>query len=158
MKPLKIRHATGIIMGISISSVKVCIDFQQVKADVAAKRVLVIDNLEVGLVNVNFRKIARGPGWERWLIVEDQHGDTAFAGEAILTYADASGYSDVECDVLFTRELEEADIEDLLKSIINILSGQGNVTIFTTRQLACRGFSLIEDEEGEYEDEDNDDA
>jgi hypothetical protein len=107
-------------------------------------------------VNINFRKIARGPAWERWLIVEDQHGDTAFAGELILTYADVSGYADVECDILFSRDLDSNEVDELLKAVINILSGQGNVTVFTAHQMVCKGFSLLEEDEECFHDEDED--
>jgi hypothetical protein len=82
--------------------------------------------------------------------VEDQRGDTAFAGEVIMTFSDTGGYSDVECDILFSRELDDDEIEELLKSVTNILSGEGNVTVFTSRQVACRGFSLLEDTESGF--------
>lgn len=106
-------------------------------------------------MNINFRKIARGPAWERWLIVEDQHGDTAFAGEIILTYSDTTGYADAECDVLFTRELDDDEIDELLRSVINILSGQGNVTLFTARQVISKGFSLLEEEDAGFEEDES---
>lgn len=106
-------------------------------------------------MNIRFRKISRGPAWERWLIVEDQRGDSAFAGEIILTYADASGYGDVECDVLFARELDEDELDEVLKSVTDILSGEGNVTVFIARQLVCKGFSLL-DNDGGFDEEDED--
>lgn len=107
-------------------------------------------------MNVQFRKIARGPAWERWLITEDQHGDIAIAGEAILTYMDLSGYSDVECDIMFARDLDEVETEELLKAAVNILSGQGNIVVFTTRQVISQEFSLVEDEgPDEFEDNEN---
>ena len=98
-------------------------------------------------VHIHFRKISRGPAWERWLLIEDQRGEDALAGEAILTYSDIGGYSDVECDVLFARDLDDDEIDDLLDAVISILSGQGNVTIFTARQIVTRGFSLQEEDE-----------
>jgi len=108
-------------------------------------------------VNVHFRKIGRGPAWERWLIIEDQHGDTAFAGEVIVTYSDVSGFADTECDILFARELTDEEVEDLLKAVIDILSGQGDVTIFTARQVICKGFSLLGEDEDDFEDEELED-
>ena len=102
-------------------------------------------------MHLHFRKIGRGPAWERWVILEDQLGDMAFAGEAILTYVDAGSYAEVDCDILFTRELSEPELEDLLNQASSILSGRGNVTVFTAQEVASRGFSLIEeDEEGSH--------
>jgi hypothetical protein len=96
-------------------------------------------------VHLHFRKIGRGPAWERWLIVEDQRGDSAFAGEAVLTYSDESAYAEVECDILFARDLESDEMEELLEAASSILSGRGNVTVYTAREVTCQGFSLLEE-------------
>jgi hypothetical protein len=110
-------------------------------------------------MNISFRKIARGPGWERWLVVEDQRGDSAFAGEIVITYADTTGYAEAECDVLCGREMSDEEIDQILNSVMTILSGEGNITIFTAHQVICKGFSLLEEENhtfpeaGENEDE-----
>lgn len=100
-------------------------------------------------MHLHFRKIARGPAWERWLLVEDQHGDTALAGEVILTYSDTTGYSEVECDILFARELSDDEVDEVLQSVVSILSGQGNVTLFTAHQVISQGFSLMDEEDEE---------
>lgn len=98
---------------------------------------------------LNFNRLARGPAWERWLILEDQLGDTAFAGEVIITYTDESVYAEVECLVLFRRDLTDEEAEELLNAVSSILSGRGNVTIFTCQEVIARSFSMSEeDEEG----------
>jgi hypothetical protein len=99
-------------------------------------------------VHLHFNRVARGPGWERWAILEDQLGDMAFAGEAILTFTDDSTYGEVDCSVLFTRGLEDDEAEELLNEVCSILSGRGNISVYTTQEVICRGFSLLpEDEE-----------
>lgn len=98
-------------------------------------------------MHLHFNKIGRGQGWERWLLVEDQHGDAAVAGEAILTYTDAGTYADLECDILFTRELKENEVDELLKEACSILSGRGNITIYTAQEVICKGFSLYDEDE-----------
>jgi len=98
-------------------------------------------------VILNFNRLARGPAWERWLILEDQLGDTAFAGEVIITYTDESVYAEVECVVLFRRDLADEEAEELLNAVSSILSGRGNVTIFTTQEIVSRGFSMLEEDE-----------
>jgi len=102
-------------------------------------------------VHLHFNRVARGPGWERWAILEDQLGDMAFAGEAILTYTDDSSYGDVDCSVLFTRELEEDEAEELLNEVCSILSGRGSVSVYTTQEVVCRGFSLVPEDEEQAE-------
>jgi hypothetical protein len=95
-------------------------------------------------MNLRFSKIGRGPGWERWVILEDQHGDSAFAGEAILTYSDYSTYADLECDILFTRQLSDEETEDLLDAVTSILSGRGNVTVFAVEEIVTKGFDMLQ--------------
>ena len=102
-------------------------------------------------MHLHFNRVARGPGWERWAILEDQLGDMAFAGEAILTYTDDSSYGDVDCSVLFTRGLEEDEAEELLNEVCSILSGRGNVSVYTTQEVICRGFSLLPEDEEQAE-------
>jgi Fe-S-cluster containining protein len=102
-------------------------------------------------LHLHFRKIARGPAWERWLIAEEQHGDQAFAGEAVLTYSDDSSGAELDCDILFARELTEPEVEDVLSAVCTILSGRGNVTIYSAREVVCRGFSLTDGSEEETE-------
>ena len=101
-------------------------------------------------MQLHFNRVARGPAWERWLILENQHGDAGLAGEIILTYTDIGVYADVECSVLFRRELTDEEVEELLNAVSTMLSGRGNVTVFTAQEVACQAFSLVEeDEEGE---------
>jgi hypothetical protein len=84
-------------------------------------------------------------------MMEDQHDDTAFAGEIILTYMDNSAYADVECTILFTRDLTEDEAEEALNSVCTILSGRGNIALHTAHEITCRGFSLMPDDEDEPE-------
>lgn len=84
-------------------------------------------------------------------MMEDQHGDMAFAGEVILTYMDDSAYADVECTILFTRDLTEEEAEDALDAVCSILSGHGNIALHTGREVTCRGFSLMPEDEEEAE-------
>lgn len=102
-------------------------------------------------MQLHFNRVARGPAWERWLILEDQLGDTGLAGEIILTYTDIGVYADVECSVMFRRELTDEEVEEVLNAVSTILSGRGNVTVYTTQEVACQAFSLVEDEEEESE-------
>lgn len=102
-------------------------------------------------MQLHFNRVARGPAWERWLILEEQLGDTGLAGEIILTYTDIGVYADVECSVLFHRELTDEEVEEVLNAVSTILSGRGNVTVYTTQEVACQAFSLVEDEEEEAE-------
>lgn len=94
-----------------------------------------------------FRKIARGPAWERWLIIEEQYGDPAFAGEIILTYTDSGVFADLQCDVLLSRELSEDEIEGFLDTLTSLLTGRGHVTIFTANEVVSQTFNMFEDEE-----------
>lgn len=100
---------------------------------------------------LRFNRVARGPAWERWAILEDQHGDTAYAGEIILTYLDNSAYADVDCTILFTRPVDDDEIDDILNSVSSLLSGRGNIALHTTQELATRGFSLVPDEDEDTE-------
>jgi len=100
-------------------------------------------------VLLHFNRVARGPAWERWLILEEQLGDTGLAGEIILTYTDIGVYADIECTVLFHRDLKDEEVEEVLNAVSTVLSGRGNVTIYTAQEIACQAFSLVEDEEGE---------
>lgn len=97
-------------------------------------------------MQLHFSKIARGPAWERWAILEDQLGDTALAGEVIITYTDIGAYADAECDVLFTRELSESEMEELLDEVYSVLTGRGSITVYTSHELVSQGYSLIDDE------------
>ena len=99
-------------------------------------------------VHLHFSKVARGPAWERWMILEEQHGDAAFAGEAILTYTDIGTYANVECDILFAREFKEGEAEELLNAACSILSGRGNINIYTAGEVVSEGFNLMEGVEG----------
>ncbi len=84
-------------------------------------------------------------------MMEDQHGDAAFAGEIILTYMDNSVYADVECTILFTRSLTEEEAEDVMNSVCTILSGRGNITLHAAQEIMCRGFSLLPEDGDEAE-------
>ena len=97
-------------------------------------------------MRMHFGKIARGPAWERWAILEDQLGDTAVAGEVIITYTDFTTYADVECDVLFSRELSGEELEDAMNSLVTILSGRGNINIYTANEVISQEFSLLDDD------------
>ena len=66
-----------------------------------------------------------------------------------VSYTDIGAYADVECSILFQRELKEEEIEDVLNAASTILSGKGNVTIYAVQEVACRGFSLVEEEDSE---------
>jgi hypothetical protein len=102
-------------------------------------------------LHLHFNRVARGPAWERWAMMEDQHGDMAFAGEIILTYMDNSVYADVECTVLFTRDLTDEEAEEALDSVCSILSGRGNIALHTAHEITCRGFSLMPEDDDEVE-------
>ena len=100
-------------------------------------------------MHIHFSKVARGPAWERWAILEEQHGDAALAGEAILTYTDTSTYAELQCDILFARELDESEVEEVLDLACSILSGHGSLSLHTTRQVICKRFSLMEEADEE---------
>ena len=102
-------------------------------------------------MNLNFNRVARGPAWERWAMMEDQHGDLAFAGEIILTYMDSSVYADVECTILFARDLTEEEAEEVMNSVCSILSGRGNITLYAAQEVLVRGFSLVPEDNDEAE-------
>lgn len=98
-------------------------------------------------MQLHFNRVARGPAWERWAILESQLGENAFAGEVILTYTDDTAYADVECSVLFARVLETDEIEEVLEKVSSLLSGRGNITLYATQEEANRGFSMVEDDD-----------
>lgn len=102
-------------------------------------------------MQLHFNRVARGPAWERWAILEDQRGDTAFAGEVILTYLDNSAYADVDCTVLFSRNVEDDEAEEILTEVCTLLSGRGNISLHSSQEIMARGFSLMSDEEDEAE-------
>lgn len=97
-------------------------------------------------MELHFNKIARGPAWERWAILEVLLGDTAIAGEIVVTFSDDTAYADAECDVYFTRELNEDELEDLVDSVMTILSGRGNVNVYIAHEVMCQGFSQVDDD------------
>lgn len=94
-----------------------------------------------------FDRIAHGPAWERWAVFEPQNEDAVFAGEAILTYSDLTSYADVVCSVLINRQLNEAEIEDVLSATTSILSGRGGVSVFFAEELATKTFDVSEPDE-----------
>lgn len=96
-----------------------------------------------------FSREARGPAWERWAILEEQHGDMAFAGEVILTFTDESVYADVDCTVLCARTLNEDEVEDVIDAAHSIISGRGRIGIFTTQEIAARTFNMLDEDEEE---------
>lgn len=104
-------------------------------------------------MNIRFKKISRGPAWERWAILEAQNGDDAIAGEVILTYSDINGYAETDCDILFTRELAEEEIDYLFDEVASIVSDSGTVTLFTTQMVVSKEFSYDEFEDEEEEEE-----
>jgi len=95
-----------------------------------------------------FKRIARGPAWERWAVFEQQSEEAVFAGEAILTYSDVTTYADMMCSILINRQLNEAEIENLLDAATSIFSGPGGVSVFFAEELASKTFDISElDEE-----------
>ncbi|MHB0913672.1 MAG: hypothetical protein ACYC2Y_09550 [Armatimonadota bacterium] len=97
-------------------------------------------------MNIQFKRASRGLAWERWAIMEDQLGDSAFAGEVILTYGDPGACSDVQCDLILVRDLTDEEVEEAFQEVSSILSGQGNVNVFSAKRIESRGFSLLDDD------------
>lgn len=104
-------------------------------------------------MNVRFSKVSRGPAWERWVVIEDQNGEEVFAGEAIITYSDASSFADSECDILYTRDLSDEEVDTLLDAASAIISDSGNITVYHAKELLTKQFSFACDHEDEEEDQ-----
>lgn len=107
-------------------------------------------------MNIRFSKVSRGPAWERWVILEEQNGDEGFAGEAIITYSDTSSYAEAECDILFVRDLNDEEVDDLLEAASSIISDIGTITIYSTQEIISKDFDFISEMDDADEDEDED--
>jgi hypothetical protein len=82
-----------------------------------------------------------------------QHGDPAYAGQVIITYSDSSSESNLECDVIFDRDLSNDEAEELLDSVSSLLCGKGTVAVFTGQEIICKDFSLYDHDLDEDEDD-----
>lgn len=95
-------------------------------------------------MQLHFDKLTRGPAWERWLIVELQHGDPAYAGQAIITYSSHGSEATAECDVLFDRRLSDEELDALLDSITSLLCGRGSITVYAGQEIITKEFCLLD--------------
>lgn len=100
-------------------------------------------------MQIQFNKIAHGPAWERWVIVEDQHGDPAYAGQIIITYSDTTSDRMFDCDVLFLRDLSDEEIDELLEAISTIVCGDGDATIYAADEIVSKSFCPHDDDIGD---------
>lgn len=97
-------------------------------------------------MQIHLNKIARGPAWERWVILEDQHGDPAYAGQIVLTYSDTTSDAVFDCDVFFLRELSDEEIDQLLGALSTIVCGDGDATIYTGDEVVSKSFCPQDDD------------
>lgn len=97
-------------------------------------------------MQIQFNKIAHGPAWERWVIVEDQHGDPAYAGQVVFTYSDTTSEAVFDCDVIFLRDLSDEEIDELLDALSTLVCGDGDATIYTADEIVSKSFCPHNDE------------
>lgn len=91
-------------------------------------------------MQIQFNKIAHGPAWERWVIVEDQHGDPAYAGQVVFTYSDTTSEAIFDCDVIFLRDLSDGEIDELLDALSTLVCGDGDATIYAADEIISKSF------------------
>ncbi len=99
-------------------------------------------------MQIQLNRVARGPAWERWVIVEDQHGDPAYAGQVVITYSDETSEALFDCDIICLRDLSDEEIDYVLNAVSTILCCEGDATIYSAEEIVSKCF-CPDDHEGD---------